>query len=167
MARPRKHDKHAKRESPVQFRLESDLGRLVRGFADRHSMGVNEAAKSLIALSAVALDCRHYALIRQMANRIGGSNAFVSACMRVHASLEGVAMGTGQTIIPEAERQKLISRVAEGVFTDEGSGVGTSGLDLMAGNSGPTEIGPKEERETEVKRDEKVPKRRTIRRITE
>jgi hypothetical protein len=139
MARPRKHEKGAKRESPVQFRLESDLGRLVHGFAQRHGLGANEAAKSLIALAVVTLDCRYYGLVRQMADAIGGAKPFVSACLRVNASLEGAAVATNQPFIPEDTRRGFILRVAQGVLAEQGKSVDTTGLDFLTGGTATAE----------------------------
>lgn len=165
MPRPRKHAKDAKRESPVQFRLESDLGRLVRGFAERHKLGMNEAAKALIALSVVALDCRYYGLLRQMADSIGGSNPFVSACLRVNASLEGAAMVMQQSCVPEAERPGYILRVADAVLAGQGKRVDTSELGFMTGNRIHTETALVEEAVPVVKLASTPKRRRKIRKI--
>jgi hypothetical protein len=142
MVRPRKHDKPPKRESPVQFRMEGDLGRLVCGFAERNGLGVNEAAKSLIALSAAALDCRYYGLVRQLADTLGGSNPFVQACLRVNASLEGAAMATGRPFLPEAERPAFVLRVVEGVLSDRGVSVRTDVLWFLNTTTAPAVSAP-------------------------
>lgn len=139
MGRPRKREKGAKRESPVQFRLESDLGRLVHGFAQRHGLSANDAAKSLIALAVVTLDCRYYGLVRQMADVIGGSKPFVSACLRVNAALEGAAVATSRPSIPEDARPGFILRVAQGVLAEQGKSVDTSGLDFLMGGTATSE----------------------------
>jgi len=168
MPRPRKSDKPAKRESPVQFRLESDLGRLVGGFAERHGLGVNEAAKSLIALCVVSLDCRYYGLVRQLADELGGSNPFVQAYLRVNASMEGAAMATGRPVIPDAARPGFVLRVVEGVLTGRGKPVKTDGLWFVEGNSLPPPgegAVPEGSEEEKTVIDRSVRKRRTIRRV--
>lgn len=142
MARPRKHETPPKREPPVQFRMEGDLGRLVRGFAEGHGLGVNEAAKSLIALAVVALDCRYYGLVRQLADALGGANAFVQACLRVNASLDGAAMATGRPFLPEGDRPDFVLRVVEGVLAGRGKSVRTEGLWFLAGATNPERPAP-------------------------
>jgi hypothetical protein len=86
-------------------------------------------------LAVVTLDCRYYGLVRQMADAIGGSKPFVSACLRVNAALEGAAVATSRPCIPEETRPGFILRVAQGVLTGQGKSVDTSGLNFLAGGT--------------------------------
>lgn len=167
---PRKDSTPPKRESPVQFRMEGDLGRLVRGFAERHELGVNEAAKSLIALAVVTLDCRYFGLVSQLADTLGGSNPFVQACLRVNASLEGAAVATSRPFIPEQERPDLVLRVVEAVLAGQGRTAKTEGLWFLSGapaatNSTETTEAGADESPAEEKIDMTKRKKKTYRRV--
>jgi hypothetical protein len=151
--------------------MEGDLGRLVRGFAERHELGVNEAAKSLIALAVVTLDCRYYGLVSQLADTLGGSNPFVQACLRVNASLEGAAVATSRPFIPEQERPDLVLRVVESVLAGQGRTANTEGLWFLSGASGTTnaaadeQVAESESAGDEEKIDMTKRKKKTYRRV--
>jgi hypothetical protein len=92
----------------VQFRPVPALAALVKAFAEDHGLALNEAYKDLAALAVVGLDGRFFALLNQMAAAMGGANAFVHACLHVHAALEGAARLRGTPIHAEPERSLFV-----------------------------------------------------------
>src|SRR6202035_434789 len=88
-----------------------ELEELVQKFAEQQDLQVNEACKALVALAVTAMDVRYYGLISQMAEKMGGVNAFVRACARVHVALEGAMLATGRPLEDEPERSLFILKV--------------------------------------------------------
>src|SRR5690349_6783004 len=107
MTRPQKQADR-KREAPIQFRPGSELGQLVGTFASRHGLQTPEACRALVCLSVTEMDARYFPLVRQLADTIGGENAFVRACVRVHTALEGARRATGHPIQQDPDRAYFI-----------------------------------------------------------
>jgi hypothetical protein len=97
-------------------------------FAADHGLQVNEACKVLVALAVTALDARYYGLMRQLADVMGGANAFVRACVHVHAALAGARRATGRPLLREAERLPHIVATIEAALAENGLAVQTRGL---------------------------------------
>jgi hypothetical protein len=111
----------------VQFRPIPALAQLVKPFADRHGVPLNELYKDLAALAIVGLDVRYFALLNQLAQAAGGANAFTHACLRVHAALSGAALA-GQPLLSEPGRSLFVLRVVSAFLAGKGLTVDTSGL---------------------------------------
>jgi hypothetical protein len=126
--RPKKRQESQRRPSPVQFRLESDLGQLVDTFAVRHSLSTNEAAKAMIALCVSELDCRYYELLRQLADAVGGSTPFVRACLHVQAALEGARRASGNPMQSDTDRGPFIVSTVQDALAAKGIQVQTPGM---------------------------------------
>src|SRR5947208_2347382 len=90
--------KQSKQGPPLQFRPGVELERLVASFAAEHGLRPNEACKCLIALAITAMDVRYYGLMHQLAEAMGGANAFVSACVHVQSRLDGAALMAGRPL---------------------------------------------------------------------
>ncbi len=108
MPQRRKKKAQPKQGPPVAFRPGSELEHLVGAFASKHQLGVHEAFKDLAALAIVGLDGRYFVFLNQMAAATGGVNAFVRACLHVHAALEGAARERGAPIQVDPERTRFI-----------------------------------------------------------
>jgi hypothetical protein len=117
----RKHS--PKQEPPIQFRPGVELQQLVLTFATEHDLSVNEACKYLAALAVTGLDCRYYDLMFQMAQAMGGPNAFVRCCARVLTALEGGVLATDKTQWLEPERSQFILRFIQKFVVDRGGKV--------------------------------------------
>jgi hypothetical protein len=120
-ARPRQ-------DSPLQFRAGPELGRLVAAFAARHGLEANEACKSLVGLAVVELDCRFYGLLAQLAQALGGANAFVRACTHVQAALAGAGRVRGRPLQFDPERALFILQTVREEVAAAGAAVDEAGL---------------------------------------
>ena len=91
-------ERKTKQVPPWQFRPSPDLRELVGQFAVSNQLGPNEACKVLVALAMSELDYRHFGLIRQLAEALGGPDAFVRACTHIRSALEGARRATRNPI---------------------------------------------------------------------
>jgi hypothetical protein len=95
---------------PIQFRPGVQLQQLVAAFAGQHGLATNDASKMLVALAAAELDSRFYSLVNQMAQAMGGLNAFVRSCDYIRISLEAGRRATGHPLELDPERASFIVR---------------------------------------------------------
>ena len=123
-----RQSKQSKQGPPLQFRPGVELERLVGSFASEHGLQPNEACKCLIALAITSMDVRYYALMNQLAETMGGANAFVRACLHVRTSLDGAVLAMGRSLLLEPERSLFILRVVRELLTAKGLEVQTEGL---------------------------------------
>jgi hypothetical protein len=98
-----------KQGPPIQFRPGVELEQLLSGFAARHNLPRNDAAKILVALAISELDCRFYPLIHQMSQAMGeGPNAIARSCDYIRISLEAGRRATGHPLQLDPERSWFI-----------------------------------------------------------
>lgn len=147
-------------EPTVQFRPPPTLAHLVRPFADRRGLALNEAYKDLAALAVVGLDVRYFDLVNQVALALGGANAFVQACLNIHSALKGAAL-KGQTLTLEPERSQFILKVVQDFVEDTGRQLAQ--LDLWFPREKADEKARAEEPAPSRKKSSAEKKKRTIR----
>lgn len=140
MPKPSKDDQ-SKREAPIQFRPGAELGHLIGAFAAEHGLHLNEACKSLIALSVVGLDCRFYDLMHQMADAMGGPNAFVRSCVHVDAALKGASRARGRPIQLDPERAEFVRQTVHDFLVGRGIQFQEKGFWLLPEPREPAELG--------------------------
>lgn len=121
-----------KQDPPVQFRPGARLEGIVRKFAAKHGLAVNEACKALVALAAMDLDQRFYSLVAKMGNAIDGVNGFTEACVAIHAQLEGARRATNQRLQMDPKRAKFIEDVVVGHLEKAGQPADDVRLDFLA-----------------------------------
>lgn len=115
-----KKDQTPKREAPLQFRPGPDLDRLIGVFARRHSLQANEACRRLVALAVLDMDGRFYDVVAQMAEVLGGADAFTRACVYVHAALVGARTATGSALQHDPERARFIQQTVRHYLGQQG-----------------------------------------------
>jgi hypothetical protein len=130
MARPRKRQSD-ERQPPIQFRVESDLAKLVHAFAEANAMNVHAACKALVALAVNELDCRYYGLLHAMAEGMGGANAFSASCSHVRAALEGARRATGAPLQLDPERAVFIWSTVVDFFRGRGLSIDLPHLSFL------------------------------------
>jgi hypothetical protein len=111
----------------VQFRPVASLAQLVKPFADRQGLGLNEAFKDLASLAIVGLDVRYFDLVSQLAQAIGGTNAFSHGCLQLFSAMKGAALA-GRPLSGEPERSLFILSVVSDSLANKGLTVDTTGL---------------------------------------
>ena len=84
-----------KQGPPLQFRPGVELEPLIASFAGEHRLRPNEACKALVGLAVTELDRRFYALIRELAEAMGGARVLQSVRSRPYL-LAGGASQDGQ-----------------------------------------------------------------------
>ena len=119
-----------KQGPPFQFRPGAELESLVGAFASQHGLAVNEACKELVALAVTAMDARYYALMRQLAEAMGGANAFVRACVHVHGRVEGAALADPKYRY-EPGRARMIVKVVEEFVEAKGRRLSEDSLNFL------------------------------------
>lgn len=119
MAR-KKHSTGQKQGPPIQFRPGVELEQLVITFAAGCSLPANEACKVLVALAVSEMDCRHYPLIAQLAEVIGGANAFPRACNHVHVSLQGARRMAQRPLQADPGRTLFIVQTVRDYIANKG-----------------------------------------------
>jgi hypothetical protein len=120
MARPPK-ERAQQRESPIQFRPGSELGHLVRNFADTHSLTAPEACRLLISLAVAEMDCRFAGLVLPLTEVMGGENAYVRACEHVHTALQAARRVTKRPMQLDPERAQFIEETVQGALAERGA----------------------------------------------
>jgi hypothetical protein len=126
-----RRSKPPKREAPIQIRPGPDLGRLLAEFTSRYNLHLNEACKCLVALALTELDSRFYPLLHQLAEAMGGANAFVRACTHVRAALEGGARARGEPLLHDPGRAKFVVQTVRDFLTARGMVLHDHGLSFV------------------------------------
>jgi hypothetical protein len=124
--------KKPKQPPPRQFRPGPELEQLVTSFAAENGLQPNEACKVLVALAVITLDVRYYGLMRQLAEGMGGANAFVRACVHIHTSLAAARLATGTLIKSEVERLRIIVGTVQAFLARKGRQLQTEGMRFTA-----------------------------------
>jgi hypothetical protein len=123
--------KPPKREPPIQIRPGPDLGRLLGDFAARYNVALNQACKCLVALALTELDCRFYPLLHQLAEAMGGADAFTRACTHVRAALEGGARARGAPLLYDPDRATFVVQTVRDFLTTRGMELQDHGLSFV------------------------------------
>ncbi len=167
MARAKKK-RAPKQGPPLQFRPGAELERLVVDFAARHHIESNEACKALVALAVTGLDARYYGLMRQLADALGGTNAFIRACVRVDTALHAARRASGRLMQLDPERALFIQDTVREFLVDNGAEASQAVLAFLPDQRTTTE----EQRQPARDQSEAVPrpgrhekKKRTIRKV--
>src|SRR5690242_9834648 len=108
MVRSKRTAARAPRESPIQFRPGTELGRLVTEFSAANRLSDPEACRCLIALAVTGMDARYYRLLRQLADGWSAGTDFARACVHVKTMLDGAALADGPNVFVEPRRSQLI-----------------------------------------------------------
>lgn len=92
-----------------------------------HGLEPNEACKALAALAVTGMDCRYFNLVKQLADAMGGFNAFVRACIHVENMVGGATRADSRYRI-EPERSLFILQIISEFLSARGLAVQTEGL---------------------------------------
>jgi hypothetical protein len=123
--------KPPKREPPIQIRPGPDLGRLLGEFAARYKVALNQACKCLVALAVTELDSRFYPLLHQLAEAMGGADAFTRACTHVRAALEGGVRARGEPLLYDPDRATFVVQTVRDFLTARGMELHDHGLSFV------------------------------------
>jgi hypothetical protein len=132
MARPKKQVAQ-QRESPIQFRPGSELGHLVRNFAEGHQLTPPEACRLLISLAVAEMDCRFAGLVLPLTEVMGGENAYVRGCEHVHTALQAARRATKRPMQLDPERAQFIEETVQGALKERGAGERFQPLEFLHG----------------------------------
>jgi hypothetical protein len=128
MSRAKKKNRASLREAPMQFRLGTELNHLVGSFAAAHGLESNEAAKCLVALCAIGLDCRFYGLVHQMEDAMGGTNPFAQSCVHLDTALKGAERLRGEPLQHDPGRALFILQTVRDFRASKGLDTDVQGL---------------------------------------
>jgi hypothetical protein len=73
------------------------------------------------------MDCRFFGLMHQMADALGGANAFARACIQVNTALEGARRATCKPMQLDPDRVAFIWQTVAGFLAAKGLQVQAQG----------------------------------------
>ncbi len=112
--------KSSKQAPPIQFRPGVELEQLVRGFASKYDLKMNECCKALITLAVTELDIRFYPFVREMADAIGGANSFVRCCVYLRTAWQTAIRLHSTVHISEEQRIEFIVSTVAAFLAERG-----------------------------------------------